>query len=106
MKKSFAAFNFNINTVRYTNANFSNIKSQIDSYRPFILWLYKEQNYGNSSAHALAAFAYNRLQSQTTGYLASYLKVADGYVGRGRYLNIGSLQNTSTSNARIYPINY
>lgn len=106
LKKSFGAFSFNIKKPTPIRASFKNIKNQIDSYRPFLICLRKEQNYGINYGHALAGFAYNRLQSKTTGYFASYLKVADGYAGRGRYLNLGSLDKASLYNAKIYCISY
>ncbi len=80
---------------------YSNIKSRIDNEEPFLLDLLSHDTYATGySDHAVAAYAYTRLKSETTGYFKSFVKVADGKVHAGRYIDVATIQ-TST-NAMLY----
>lgn len=72
-------------------ATYDKIKSEINMQRPFLLNIVgSHSDYAN---HAVAGYAYTRLKSESTGYYKSFLKVADGLVHSGRYIDIATIQS-------------
>lgn len=77
-------------TVKNKSVSYDAAKTEIDNDRLFYLSLWKHDNYGT---HAVACFAYARLKSSSTGYYKSFLKIADGWVHSGRYLDMSDLES-------------
>ena len=73
-------------------ASFANIKNELNNHRPFIISLYSHSYYKN---HFVFGYAYNRVQSETTGDYISFVKIADGHNSSGRYLDIASIQSSN-----------
>ncbi len=94
--------------VRFTGSGTDNnniygyVRTCIDRRHP--LWIDVQAasntayNY-NGGAHAVAGYAYTRLQNDQTGYFSSFIKVMDGWHASGRYLAMGSFRG------RIHEIN-
>lgn len=101
IKGSFNLYGVNV-TVSSKTATFNNIKTELTNHRPFYLTLKDHPEYGN---HGVAAYAYTRLQSETTGYYLSFVKIADGWVNYGRYLDISSLDDSDQAELRAIKIN-
>lgn len=93
---SFGLYDVNV-TVSSKTATFSNIKTELTNHRPFYLTLKDHPEYGN---HGVAAYAYTRLQSESTGYYLSFVKIADGWENYGRYLDITSLDESDQAELR------
>ena len=78
-------------TIQKNPATYDKIKSEINMQRPFLLNIVgSHSDYAN---HAVAGYAYTRLKSESTGYYKSFLKVADGLVHSGRYIDIATIQS-------------
>lgn len=86
-----------VSNAAYTKktATFANIKSELTARRPFVLEMFKNATDSGYPKHAVAAYAYNRLVSSTTGAYKSFVKVADGEVTAGRYIDIATIQSSS-----------
>lgn len=93
IKKSFGLFGVTT-SVSSSTVTYDRIKSAIDTNKLFYLSLTNHPYYGN---HGVAAFAYNRVKSNTTGYYLSFVKIADGWSSSGRYLDVAGLQNSGSN---------
>lgn len=100
IKGSFGLYGVNV-TVSSKTATFSNIKTELTNHRPFYLTLIDHPAYGD---HGVATYAYTRLKSETTGYYLSFVKIADGWVSYGRYLDIASLDESNQAVLRAIKI--
>ena len=74
---------------------------ELKNHRPFYLTLRAYPGYGN---HGVVGYAYTRLQSKTTGYYLSFVKIADGWANYGRYLGITSLNEPHQAELRAIQI--
>ena len=74
----------------YTNLTYNIMKQEIDANRFCILGVSGHEPYGN---HFVYPYAYTRFQNTQNGYLKSFLKVADGWSGSGRYVDMGTVAN-------------
>jgi hypothetical protein len=89
------------NGVTNYTATYSRISTELENQRPFYLTLNDHSYYGD---HGVAGFAYTRLQSETTGYYLSFVKIADGWSHSGRYLDISSIQSSDDATLRAIRI--
>lgn len=99
LEKAYSHFasDYSIYSVKST---YDNIKSNINLNRTFIIDVFGNNLY-NDAYHAVTAYAYCRLRSTSTGYYASYVKIADGINSSGRYLTISSIQNCNMYYASV-----
>lgn len=97
---AFDLFDVTVTVTNYT-ATYNRIKTELENQRPFYLTLYDHTYYGN---HGVAGFAYTRLQSQTTGYYLSFVKIADGWAHSGRYMDISAIQSSDDATLRAIRI--
>lgn len=91
IRQSFAKFGIDVSMTSST-VTYDRVKSAINAYKPFHISLTKNPYYNNQN-HGVAAYAYTRLKSQSTGYYLSFVKIADGWVADGRYLSISDLSS-------------
>jgi len=97
---AFDLFDVTVTVTNYT-ATYSRISTELENQRPFYLTLNDHSYYGD---HEVAGFAYTRLQSETTGYYLSFVKIADGWSHSGRYLDISSIQSSDDATLRAIRI--
>lgn len=88
LRVCFANYGMSSTVSSYTGVTYERAKTEIDNHRPFYISLINHTNYGN---HGVAALAYTRLQSSSTGYYKSFVKIADGWLSDGRYLDIADI---------------
>ncbi len=98
---SFGLYGVNA-TVTSKDATFNNVKSELTNHRPFYLSLNQHSYYGD---HGVVGYAYTRLQSETTGYYLSFIKIADGEALYGRYLDIACIDEHNEAILRTININ-
>lgn len=71
-------------------ASYDNIKNDLENGNLLCLRLYNHSTYGQGG-HVVLAYAYTRIQSQSTGFYKTYLKVADGWNSSARYVDLASV---------------
>lgn len=84
---------YNEGSIEAKIPTFDNVVYQLNNGGPFYLTIRYHGYYGY---HAVVAYGYIRLVSQTTGYYKSYIKVSDGYADSGRYIDMSSICNVTT----------
>ncbi len=70
-------------------ATIDNIVSDLDTGNILLMALRNHESYGG--CHIITAFAYTILQSQTTGFNKTYIKIADGWYPNARYLDMATV---------------
>lgn len=78
--------------------SYSNIKTSLSNDHLLYLMATGHPTYGN---HAMACYAYTRLVSSTTGLYKTYLKVADGWSTRPRYVDLATMTSDEYWDATI-----
>lgn len=99
LEDAFSLFGISTTVTTVCGASYTEIKSQVDSGHPFCLGLVGHSYYKN---HFVEGYAYCRLKSDTTGDYKSFVKIADGWDSSGRYIDITTIQGSSS--AYIYEI--
>lgn len=75
---------------------YDNVKTSLTNNRLMYVSLLGHNYYGY---HAVACYAYTRLQSSSTGWYKTYIKVVDGWVtGAKRYIDLASVTNNLAHN--------
>lgn len=91
LKAVFDHFGVNTSINGRYKLTYDNVKISLSSNRLMYVGVMGHATYGN---HALAGYAYTRLQSSQTGWFKTYLKVVDGWVtGAKRYIDLASVPN-------------
>ena len=78
---------------------YNNFRNSFANDAVMYLILHKHETYEN---HHLVGYAYTRLQSTTTGWYKTYLKVCDGWGKNGRYIDLASVSDDSA----YYEVNF
>lgn len=91
IKNVMAAFGRSVNVNGRHNIDYNNVKAKLNDNDLLYLSLDNHETYGD---HALIGYGYCRIQSQTTEWYKSYIKVADGWSSRPRYIDMASAANS------------
>lgn len=97
IKDCFDEYGLTANCTR-KDINYNNIKYSLS--RDYLLYLMvnNHSTYGN---HHMVCYAYTRLISETTGLYKTYLKVADGWDTRPKYVDLATVTSDTYWEARI-----
>lgn len=94
IKNAFSYYGYNV-TTQLRTFSFAVVRTEIDGQRPFILSLSSDDKSQPYSNHAVLVYAYNQLANSSTGYLKSFIKVADTWSTSGRYIDVSSIPNAN-----------
>lgn len=85
----------------FDNWDEDNIVVQLNRGVPFFLETINHSFYNNGKGrHGVAAYAFTRLKRKSDGAFKSYVKIADGWGDKGRFIDIATI-NSSTSGRMI-----
>ena len=84
---------YNEGSIEAKIPTFDNVVYQLNNGGPFYLTI---RGHGYYGYHAVVAYGYIRLVSESTGYYKSYIKVSDGYADSGRYIDMSSICTVTT----------
>ena len=87
LKGSFSLFSIQTSSRRYEEKQitYNNIKTEINNYNPLLIGLRYDSTYGN---HFVAGYAYTLLTGTGSSSELAFVKIADGWSSKGRYLAI------------------
>jgi len=73
-----------------------NIIAQLNRGLPFELILIRHETYGATfwMGHSVAAYAFTRLRRDQDGAIKTYVRIADGWVARGRFIDMATINNS------------
>lgn len=84
---------YNAGSIINKTPTYDNIVYQLNNGGPFILCTI---DHGYYKTHAVTAYGYIRLVSQTTGWYKSYVKICDGLASSGRFIDMSTIASSST----------
>lgn len=97
IKDCFKEYGLTANCTR-KDINYNNIKYSLNNDYLLYIMVNNHSTYGD---HHMACYAYTRLISETTGLYKTYLKVADGWDTKPKYIDLATVTSDTYWEARI-----